>query len=66
MARDPLDVASRRLAGLGVPDSAVAAARERADKVVADAVADAMAAPGPDPASAFSDVWADGGAAWRT
>ncbi|HUZ24390.1 MAG TPA: thiamine pyrophosphate-dependent dehydrogenase E1 component subunit alpha [Streptosporangiaceae bacterium] len=66
LARDPLDVASRRLAALGVPDADVAAARERADRVVAEAVADAMAAPGPDPASAFSDVWADGGAAWRT
>ena len=66
LARDPLDVASRRLAGLGVPDAAVAAARERAGRIVADAVADAIAAPGPDPASAFSDVWADGGAAWRT
>jgi acetoin:2,6-dichlorophenolindophenol oxidoreductase subunit alpha len=66
LARDPLDVAIRRLAGLGVPDAAVAAARERASRIVADAVADAIAAPGPDPASAFSDVWADGGAAWRT
>ena len=30
------------------------------------AVAEANAAPPPDPGEAFTDVWADGGSAWRT
>jgi acetoin:2,6-dichlorophenolindophenol oxidoreductase subunit alpha len=33
---------------------------------VAAAVEAAKAAPPPDEASAFTDVWADGGAQWRT
>jgi acetoin:2,6-dichlorophenolindophenol oxidoreductase subunit alpha len=28
-------------------------------------VEEAKSAPAPDPATAFTDVWADGGAAWR-
>jgi TPP-dependent pyruvate/acetoin dehydrogenase alpha subunit len=66
MRRDPLDVARARLAALGVPAESADAADERAARVVADAVAAAKAAPGPDPAQAFTDVWADGGSAWRT
>ena len=41
-------------------------ADQRAGQAVADAVAEAKAAPGPDPADALTDVWADGGSAWRT
>ena len=33
---------------------------------VAEAVAAAKAAPDPDPGDAMTDVWADGGSAWRT
>ena len=66
MRRDPLDVARARLAALGVPAEMADAADERAAHVVADAVAAARAAPGPDPAQALTDVWADGGSAWRT
>jgi pyruvate dehydrogenase E1 component alpha subunit len=44
----------------------VAKADERAERVVADAIEAAKAAPEPDPADALTDVWADGGAAWRT
>ena len=29
-------------------------------------LAEAKAAPGPDPGDALTDVWADGGSAWRT
>ena len=42
------------------------AAAGRAAQTVADAVAEAKAAPGADPAQAFTDVWADGGHQWRT
>ena len=66
MARDPLVLARQRLSAAGVPDSDVAAAAERAGSLVAAAVAEAKAAPPPDPGEAFTDVWADGGSAWRT
>src|SRR5262249_2632376 len=64
--RDPLDLARARLRALGVLDESVAAADERAAATVAEAVAAAKAAPEPDPANAMTDVWADGGSAWRT
>jgi acetoin:2,6-dichlorophenolindophenol oxidoreductase subunit alpha len=66
LARDPLDVARRRLAGLGVPAADIDAAAGRAAAVVADAVEQARAAPAADPAEAFTDLWADGGHQWRT
>jgi pyruvate dehydrogenase E1 component alpha subunit len=66
LARDPLDVARARLVAGGVDEAEIAAVDERAAAVVAAAVAAAKAAPPPDPATAFTDVWADGGSAWRT
>jgi pyruvate dehydrogenase E1 component alpha subunit len=66
LQRDPLVVARGRLAALGIPDGTVEATAERAAGVVAGAVAAANAAPAPDPQDAFTDVWADGGSAWRT
>ena len=46
--------------------ASVTQAAERAAETVAQAIADAKAAPAPEPAAAFTDVWADGGSAWRT
>ncbi len=66
LERDPLDIARARLAALDVPVEALVAADERAAAVVAAAVAAARAAPAPNPADAFTDVWADGGSQWRT
>jgi acetoin:2,6-dichlorophenolindophenol oxidoreductase subunit alpha len=66
LRRDPLDIARARLEALGVPGESVAAADERVARTVAQAVAAARAAPGPDPVDALTDVWADGGSAWRT
>jgi pyruvate dehydrogenase E1 component alpha subunit len=66
LARDPLLVARRRLEVQGTPEGDIDAAAERAAAAVASAVEAAMAAPPADPAQAFTDVWADGGAAWRT
>jgi pyruvate dehydrogenase E1 component alpha subunit len=66
MARDPLELARQRLASSGVPAADVAAAADRAGSLVAAAVAEAKAAPPPDPGEAFTDVWADGSSAWRT
>jgi pyruvate dehydrogenase E1 component alpha subunit len=65
-ARDPLELARARLQALGMPAESVAMADERAGEAVAEAVAAAKAAPGPDPDDALTDVWADGGSAWRT
>jgi TPP-dependent pyruvate/acetoin dehydrogenase alpha subunit len=53
LARDPLTLARDRLDA-------------RAERIVAEAVAAAKAAPPADPAEALTDVWADGGAQWRT
>ena len=66
LRRDPLDKARARLIELGVPEQRCAEADGRAAGQVAAAVAAARAAPEPDPAAAFTDVWADGGALWRT
>jgi pyruvate dehydrogenase E1 component alpha subunit len=66
LKRDPLNIARTRLDSLGVPDDAVAAADARAEQIVDAAVDAAKNAPDPDPAQAFTDVWADGGAAWRS
>ena len=66
LQRDPLEVARTRLIELGVQESDIAAALHRGASTVADAVAEARAAGGADPAQALTDVWADGGYQWRT
>jgi pyruvate dehydrogenase E1 component alpha subunit len=66
MARDPLTVARAHLERLGATDDEIKQAESRAAEQVAAAVAAAKAAPEADPAEAFTDVWADGSATWRT
>ncbi|MGW0472907.1 thiamine pyrophosphate-dependent dehydrogenase E1 component subunit alpha [Streptomyces coeruleorubidus] len=66
LKHDPLDLARGRLAELGVGAETVAGADDRARAVVERAVEAAKAGPPPDPREALTDVWADGGAAWRT
>ncbi|TXS54642.1 thiamine pyrophosphate-dependent dehydrogenase E1 component subunit alpha [Streptomyces sp. uw30] len=66
LKHDPLDLARGRLVGTGVPEAVVGEADERAMTLVRKAVEAAKAAPPPDPDQALTDVWADGGAAWRT
>ncbi|MFI6488804.1 thiamine pyrophosphate-dependent dehydrogenase E1 component subunit alpha [Streptomyces sp. NPDC050564] len=63
LKHDPLDLARARLEALGA-DTAEADAR--VEKTVEAAVEAAKNAPAPDPGEALTDVWADGGAAWRT
>jgi TPP-dependent pyruvate/acetoin dehydrogenase alpha subunit len=65
LKRDPLDIARNRLESLGVDSGEIAEADRRATETVEAAVAAAKAAPEADVAEAFTDVWADGGAAWR-
>ena len=66
LRRDPLTLLAERLRGDGVAEEALQERRDRAQKVVDAAVEAAKAAPPPDEATALTDVWADGGARWRT
>ncbi|GAB2967064.1 pyruvate dehydrogenase (acetyl-transferring) E1 component subunit alpha [Streptomyces pseudoechinosporeus] len=66
LKHDPLDLARGRLAELGVPEEAVTEAEARATDLVQQAVEAAKQAPAADPREALTDVWADGGVAWRT
>ena len=66
LKHDPLDVARARLEAFGITPDDIARVDERAAGRVAAAVDAAKNAPDPDPAEAFTDVWADGGASWRT
>jgi pyruvate dehydrogenase E1 component alpha subunit len=66
LQHDPLLVARERLTSLGVDAADMDAADARMKKVVEAAVQEAKDAPFPDPVTALTDVWADGGAAWRT
>jgi len=66
LKHDPIDVARARLEALGVTPDAIRDIDDSATAEVAAAVAGAKAAPAADVAEAFTDVWADGGAAWRT
>jgi TPP-dependent pyruvate/acetoin dehydrogenase alpha subunit len=65
LERDPLLVLQARLATSGADAAQVPAVLERAAAVVDAAVTAARSAPEPDPAEAFTDVWADGGSTWR-
>jgi TPP-dependent pyruvate/acetoin dehydrogenase alpha subunit len=66
LKHDPLDLARARLEALGVEPTAIARVDDETAAEVAAAVDAAKNAPDPDPAEAFTDVWADGGSAWRT
>lgn len=62
LEHDPLDIARGRLEAFGYSTEEADA---RAAGAVAAAVEAARNAPPPDPGEALTDVWADGGAAWR-
>jgi pyruvate dehydrogenase E1 component alpha subunit len=66
LRRDPLLITKGQLIGMGVDPAEVDATDNRAAAVVAAASEAAQAAPDADPAQALTDVWADGGAAWRS
>ncbi|MFF6977814.1 thiamine pyrophosphate-dependent dehydrogenase E1 component subunit alpha [Streptomyces sp. NPDC008343] len=66
LKHDPLDLARGRLVDMGVSETVIDEADERATSLVQKAVEAAKAAPAPDPDEALTDVWADGGAVWRT
>lgn len=66
LSRDPLILGRRLLVDAGVDPADVDAVEARATETVAAASRAAQDAPAADPAEAFTDVWADGGWAWRT
>jgi pyruvate dehydrogenase E1 component alpha subunit len=66
LARDPLIVARNRLLEMGVAEEEIAERDAQAERIVAEAVDAAKSAPDADPREAFTDVWADGSATWRT
>ncbi len=66
LKHDPIDVARARLEALGVTPDAIKDVDARAEAIVAAAIDGAKNAPDADVSQALTDVWADGGAAWRT
>ncbi|MEJ3747264.1 thiamine pyrophosphate-dependent dehydrogenase E1 component subunit alpha [Actinomycetes bacterium KLBMP 9797] len=66
LKHDPLDVARAKLEAAGVPPETIAERDRRAADEVAAAVEAAKSAPPPGRELAFTDVWADGSATWRT
>ena len=66
LARDPIPAYRRRLLDAGVPDATLDEIEERARDAVAQAEAEARAAPEPSPDALETQVWSDGGSAWRS
>lgn len=66
LKHDPLDIARARLEAQGVTPQEIQEIDARATDHVERAVDAAKNAPDADPAEAFTDVWADGSATWRT
>ena len=66
LARDPYERYGERLIEAGVADgSTIHAIREEAKTLVDQATEEAKAAPVPDVDVIMTEVWADGGSAWR-
>ena len=65
LARDPVDTYRKRLLELGIDESVLAEIESESMAKVDEAEAEARAAPLPDPASIETNVWSDGGSAWR-
>jgi pyruvate dehydrogenase E1 component alpha subunit len=66
LARDPIPAQRQRLLDAGVEADALDAIDAEAKAAVDAAEATAREAPDPDPASASTQLWADGGSSWRS
>jgi TPP-dependent pyruvate/acetoin dehydrogenase alpha subunit len=66
LARDPIPMHRQRLLEAGIDGAALDAIEAEVKASVDAAEAVAREAPDPDPASAITQVWADGGSAWRS
>ena len=65
LARDPIDNYRKRLLELGIEESALAEIESAAMTKVDEAEQGARAGSPPDPANIETNVWSDGGSAWR-
>jgi TPP-dependent pyruvate/acetoin dehydrogenase alpha subunit len=65
LARDPIPRYRERLLSLGAEEANLRAVEEEARARVAGAEREARAAPLPDPGAVETNLWADGGSAWR-
>jgi len=62
---DPLTIYRGRLERLGVPTAEIQAVDDEVAAAVDEATTAAKNGAIPDPAAAYTDVWADGGSSWR-
>ena len=65
LAYDPLKIYRGRLERLGVAEDEIDAIEHRVAEAVDAATEAAKSGPVPDPAAAYTDMWADGGSSWR-
>ena len=65
MKRDPLAMYRNRLLGMGIAEGALAKIEADAMAKLDQATEAAKASPTPAVETAMTDVWADGGNAWR-
>jgi pyruvate dehydrogenase E1 component alpha subunit len=65
LSRDPIPAYRDRLVAAGVPEATLAAIEREAQQAVERATEEARAAPPPDPRTVDTQLWADGGSAWR-
>jgi pyruvate dehydrogenase E1 component alpha subunit len=65
LARDPVDTYRTRLLDTGIDESVLVEIEEESMAKVDEAEAEARAGPLPDPSSIETNVWSDGGSAWR-
>jgi pyruvate dehydrogenase E1 component alpha subunit len=65
LAYDPVTVYRERLRRLGVDQGRLDAIEKQVSDEVETATAEAVAGAPPDPRSAYTDLWADGGSSWR-
>jgi acetoin:2,6-dichlorophenolindophenol oxidoreductase subunit alpha len=65
LARDPIPLLRERLLASGVPAASLDEVDRAAEELVERATEEAKAGPSPDPATLETQMWADGGSAWR-
>ena len=65
LARDPITTYRARLSAAGVPDQELDDIERDIKAAVAEAERVAREAPDPDPETATTQLWADGGSSWR-
>jgi pyruvate dehydrogenase E1 component alpha subunit len=63
--RDPLLRQAAVLSAAGMADAELDALAERLKRQVDELAAEALAAPEPEPAAAWTDMWSDGSVGWR-